>query len=270
MINLEFLSEISAIFQKSTAADYAYQAVFDILEKTLNYDYGTLFLYDKEKDQLSSTYQRGDIRVELIHEFEFQHGAGLSGWMTGRREPLILPNLKKARPGKDNLFHSFVSMPLWSNNDLLGVLNLAHHNEGNFKRSDADHYATIASQIAMVIEKVALETELTRQNRVLEKALKELKIAQKNLIEKERLAAIGEIVITVNHEINNPLTTIVGLSEILQMTLETAKHEKIRSGLQGILKEAKRIQRVTQKLSQLDSTKVTTYIGDTSMIMLND
>ena len=270
MINLEFLNEISLIFQTNTNVEDAFQAVFDILDKTLSFDYGTLFMYDKEKDRLTSLYQRGKVRVELAHEFEFQHGSGLSGWITGRREPLILPALTKARPGKDNLFRSFVSMPLWCKEELLGVLNLGHRKENVYSRKDIELFSLIASQIAMVIEKIKLQRELTEKNKVLEKALTELKLAQESLIEKERLAAIGEIVITVNHEINNPLTAIISLSEILQMTLETAKHEKIRSGLKGIIREARRIQRVTQKLTHLDNTRTTTYLGDSNMIELKD
>ena len=98
--------------------------------------------------------------------------------------------------------------------------------------------------------------------------LRELQEAQTMLIEKERLAAMGELVVTVNHEINNPLTSIIGLSEILELSSATLTPQKLQDAIKAILKEAKRIQDITGRLTRISSSESTEYVGDTLMTKL--
>jgi signal transduction histidine kinase len=50
----------------------------------------------------------------------------------------------------------------------------------------------------------------------LEKAVETLKTTQNQLIQSEKLSGIGEFVAGVAHELNNPLTSVMGFSELLQ------------------------------------------------------
>jgi len=54
----------------------------------------------------------------------------------------------------------------------------------------------------MIVEKINLRSQLEQKNKELTEAMEKLSSAQKSLIEKEKLATIGEVAVTVNHEIN--------------------------------------------------------------------
>jgi signal transduction histidine kinase len=59
------------------------------------------------------------------------------------------------------------------------------------------------------------ETDLLETNRELEKALSELKATQQQVIQQERLSAIGQMASGIAHDFNNTLTPILGFTELL-------------------------------------------------------
>jgi PAS domain S-box-containing protein len=75
-----------------------------------------------------------------------------------------------------------------------------------------------------------------------------------------RLEAVKETAITVNHEINNPLTTILAIAQVLLMSGENLE-EKTRTRLETIEREVKRIAEVTQRLQKMDELKRDDYIN---------
>ncbi|MEE2754908.1 MAG: PAS domain S-box protein [Candidatus Latescibacterota bacterium] len=76
-----------------------------------------------------------------------------------------------------------------------------------------------------------------------------------------RLEAVKETAITVKHEINNPLTTILAIAQVLLMSDENLE-EKTRTRLEVIEREVKRIAKVTQRLQKIDELKHDDYITD--------
>jgi len=86
----------------------------------------------------------------------------------------------------------------------------------------------------------------------------DLKNAQEALIRSKRLAAIGEIVASVNHEINNPLMIISGNAQFLQMTMGEQTPET-RERVQTILEETERISKVTRKLREIKNPVIEDY-----------
>ncbi len=68
---------------------------------------------------------------------------------------------------------------------------------------------------------------------------------QRQLAQSERLAAIGQMLSGVAHELNNPLTTIIGFSELLQ---DANVPPAVRADLQRIYRQAKHSSRIVQDL----------------------
>jgi signal transduction histidine kinase len=88
------------------------------------------------------------------------------------------------------------------------------------------------------------------------------------LIKAERLAAIGEVAVTIRHEVNNALAAIVGEAGLLKANAEHMTPED-RAGVATILEMANRIGADLKKLSTLEDTPVTTYVGETQMVNLD-
>jgi signal transduction histidine kinase len=268
MVVTDFLHEIVTLLQKGLGEGETMEAVFQLVEKSVPFESATLFLYDEEEDKLEIMHQQGPEVVDLIREFSFSRSKGLASWVSQQKEPIILESLTRARPGKERLFSSFVSLPLRTATQLIGVLNLGHSTANMYLKNDLEAFRVLAEELSILVEMFVLRQKLQDRNEQLSNALAELQEAQGKLVEQERLAAIGELVVTVNHEINNPLTSIIGLGEIMELSAATLSPAKLQEAARGIVKEAKRIQEITNRLSRITTSASTNYVGDTLMTRL--
>jgi signal transduction histidine kinase len=85
------------------------------------------------------------------------------------------------------------------------------------------------------------------------------------LVKAERLAAIGEVAITLRHELNNALQAITAEAGVLRSSPLSA-HDL--AGVDTILDMAQRIQQDVKKLATLTDEATTDYLPGTKMVDL--
>ena len=73
----------------------------------------------------------------------------------------------------------------------------------------------VAGSVENLTRRRRAEQDLREANRELEKALRELKATQQQVIQQERLRAIGQMASGIAHDFNNTLTPILGFSDLL-------------------------------------------------------
>jgi signal transduction histidine kinase len=87
------------------------------------------------------------------------------------------------------------------------------------------------------------------------------------LIKAERLAAVGEVAVTIRHEVNNALAAITGEAGLLRETAQSLSAEE-KKGVETILEMANRINADLRKLSTLADAPTMGYRGPQKMIDL--
>ncbi len=105
---------------------------------------------------------------------------------------------------------------------LLGGLGASHFASARLVRPveelAADSAAHQAGREVAEAARELTEQELKVRNQELQKALADLQAAQKQVIQQERLRALGEMASGIAHDFNNALMPITGFSELLLAT----------------------------------------------------
>jgi len=108
--------------------------------------------------------------------------------------------------------------------------------------------------------RAALDAQMAEERRMRE----ELESLQSQVIRQERLAAVGQLVSGVAHEINNPLQAILGFAELLQMQSDVP--DTIKDDLRLIQKESARACAIIRNLAmfarQQPGQAATVHLGD--------
>ena len=92
--------------------------------------------------------------------------------------------------------------------------------------------------------------------------------ASRQAVELERLNVFRELAVALNHEINNPLTTIYAYIHMLQKEYGQST-DKVPHALQGLQQEVGRIRDITQRLAKATDAARTSYSKDVTMIDLH-
>jgi DNA-binding response OmpR family regulator len=144
------------------------------------------------------------------------------------------------------------------------VLVTGHGNESLAAaalRRGADDYlakdAALTELLPQILERV-------RRTRELRKALTE---AEQDLVRAERLAAVGEMTVTLHHEINNPLMSAFADVELL-LGQPGVLPEQVRQALEDIRQALRRIRDIVQRIGSLRDTRSKDYLRGIRMLDL--
>lgn len=130
-------------------------------------------------------------------------------------------------------------------------------------RRGADDYLVKDASLAHLLPQVL---DRVRRERALRTALA---AAQEEVVRAERLTAIGEMTVTLHHEINNPLMAASAELDLLQRGADPLT-ETQRAGLEAMRESLERIRDIVFRMGSLRDARTTPYPGNLRMIDLGE
>jgi signal transduction histidine kinase/ActR/RegA family two-component response regulator len=180
-------------------------------------------------------------------------GSGIAGWVGLHHRPLLLNTrrdveafLPPGSPERD--ISSALCVPMILGGETLGVLTanrFPDEGRGNFKDRHLKLMIVFADHAANSIGILRMVRDLTGAHARIERSFRQLKQVQDQLIHSEKMAAIGQLISDVTHELKNPLTTTVGYAQLLR---RIGQDPEMQGYLDAICSEGLRCQRVVGNL----------------------
>jgi signal transduction histidine kinase len=139
-----------------------------------------------------------------------------------------------------------IAVPMRLSGSLTGMVVVGGRRAGGyFRGDDVDLLETVADQLAVALDNArsyrtidALNRNLALKNIALEEANREIRNAQNELVQKERLAAVGEMSGAVAHAIRNPLA---GIKAAAQLALLETEEAEAAESVRDVISETDRL-----------------------------
>ena len=146
--------------------------------------------------------------------------------------PLVTEFVKADGPG------SWIWVLLWSKDAPIGIMGISSPEARVYSSNDENMMVAVGRQLATTIEKVRLYEETC-------KAYEDLRKTQEQLLQSEKMSAVGQLIAGVAHELNNPLTAILGYAQLLE---SEGLNDRASDFVRKLFKQAQRTHRVVQNL----------------------
>ncbi len=246
--NMNYMMRLSGLYRLTLSfhmvtnkQDIIREMVFGVAE-IIRAEKVLVFLYNRERDRYASAFPAYGFADSDVENWSYEPSFINSLYLkSNKRSIIILPEdhvTKQLLLRETGNIRNLAIIWLKQKGILTGFLMTINKEGAEFVEEDIRLLSVIANNFSVAMDNAQLYRNLHTQ-------MQKLKDTQEQLVQAAKLAAIGELAANIAHEINNPLTSILGYAELMR---EEEDIESIMRDLEIIESESLRARDIVRQL----------------------
>jgi K+-sensing histidine kinase KdpD len=232
-MKLQKLIEASKIINSTLNLEKLLGLILDAAAESIQADRGTLYLLDSVKKELWSKVLQGSNMVEI----RLPVGKGIGGYVADTGETVIIPDAytdPRFNPDIDKRTgyrtHNVLCMPMRNKDGkIIGVFQLLNKRLGCFDKDDVSFIDALSAHASVAIENARMAQEM---------------------VQNERLSAVGRMASGIIHDIKNPMGTLRVYAQVMK---KKSGNEEANKLADEMIHQVDRFVNMTQEI--LDFTR---------------
>jgi two-component system NtrC family sensor kinase len=227
--------------------DQVLQLVIAEVKSLVGAEGATVLLRDRDRGELYFAAAAGPGSEELLG-LRLPGDAGVAGSVVRNARSVLVEDARRDPRFYDQVdahtgmtTRSMVAVPLMIQGVAEGVVEAINKADGAFVERDREVLEVMAGSAAVAIANARLYQAEREQ-------FCRLQQSQAQLIQAEKMAAMGRLVASIAHEINNPLQAVQGCLTLAEEELEELQHERLKRYLTMADTEMQRIASIVRRV----------------------
>jgi signal transduction histidine kinase len=234
---LDLVVETSLVLGGDLALPTLLATLVRLAARALDAELSSVLLLDETRTSLRWEVADGDVAAGVLRGMTVAIGEGIAGTVAATGAPIIVADAERdprvaRRVDAATGFRtrSILCVPIRFRGTVTGVIQVLNRRVGTFSGPDREVLELIAAEAGVAIENARVygtleqrvrerTLELTEANARLTATLAELRRTQAQLVQSEKMAALGSLVAGLAHEINTPLGAITSNTDVVQRGL---------------------------------------------------
>jgi len=213
------LMEIPSIINSTLSVYDLLSNVMSCCHAVVGSTASALFICDERTERLAASFYTGS---EESPQMYVSRAGSIAGWVIENNEAILVDNVRsdprfssetERFPGGN--VRCVACVPITIKQQTVGAIEVINKKQGDsFSKKDLALLSTIANQVGITLENIRLLAEL-------DQSLHDLSKAQSQIIQTEKLRAIGEMASGIAHNFNNLLMGIQGNVSLVLMDMDS-------------------------------------------------
>ena len=213
---LKILHEVAQDISSNLDLHELLEKIVEMVMNTMAADSCLIYLYDNKNDELTLTAS-SNADHKMLGRVKLKLGEGVTGWVAREKKPLALESraykdqrFKSFASLEDEDYEAFLSIPILSKNEIVGVMNIRNREEHRYPKNQVDLLFTVSRYLGSAIANARIYEDVVNKA----KQLDLLSEVSRTIVSDYYLKEILQLIVTMTAKVmDSKICSIMLLDE---------------------------------------------------------